>query len=375
MSAPTIRACRVMPSLSTAFGGPVASSIELCQALRRKNIDFTLIAPRSELKQADASGLDVRSMRGLQVGKSEFLGVFSPPAILWTLRHRKSFDVWHITFARSAFTLSLGWLLMLTRTPYVLSTHGMCRPWTGWKRLIDWLLVGPVLRHAQAVMVLNAEEARQLKRLDRDKLAIVPNLVADVASDDPGTTAPVATPRPWVLFAARLHPRKNVSAFVEMCRILVDDYQFQGSCLVVGPDEGDLGLLKNLPTDRWAQQLTYLGELAHHELVALMRQCDLFVQPAFDEPFGRTIFEAMSVGLPCIIARSAAYAEELAAAGAVSVSREDGRQLAAAVVTLLADDAARLAQVQAARNFLQRRLDPNRITDQVHQIYAAAMNG
>jgi teichuronic acid biosynthesis glycosyltransferase TuaC len=93
---------------------------------------------------------------------------------------------------------------------------------------------------------------------------------------------------------------------------------------------GQLGL-----TDR----VRFAGQLANDEAVARIAECDLFVMPGVEEPFGVAYVEAMAAGLPAIGSRGEGGPEDIAAAGEgmVLVQPDDVPGLAAAIERLCSD--------------------------------------
>lgn len=82
------------------------------------------------------------------------------------------------------------------------------------------------------------------------------------------------------------------------------------------------------------------------ELIALYNLADLFIYPSWYEGFGLPILEAMACGTP-VIGSSRGSIPEIVGDGGEITGAEDHRAIAAAITTLLGDDA-RHAQLRAA---------------------------
>jgi glycosyltransferase involved in cell wall biosynthesis len=83
----------------------------------------------------------------------------------------------------------------------------------------------------------------------------------------------------------------------------------------------------------------FLGQLPNEQAVAHMANCDLFVMPGVEEPFGVAFVEAMAAGVPAIGGRGEGGPEDIAAAGEgmVLVAPGDVGELAAELERLCSD--------------------------------------
>lgn len=135
-------------------------------------------------------------------------------------------------------------------------------------------------------------------------------------------------PERYVLYLGTVEPRKNVAglvrAFGEYCRRYPEKCQ-NLSLAIAGMkgwkyepvfkeiektnDELEL-LLKRRP-------IRYLGYVTIEEKWALMRYAACFVFPSFDEGFGLSVLEAMSVGTPVIVGSGGALPEVVGEAGII----------------------------------------------------------
>jgi alpha-1,3-rhamnosyl/mannosyltransferase len=97
----------------------------------------------------------------------------------------------------------------------------------------------------------------------------------------------------------------------------------------------------------------------------------MLIQPSFEEGFGLTVLEAMSVGVPVVAARRGSLPDVLGGAGLL-VDPEDPNDIACAIRRLLADDAhaAQCAAAGIARAATFRWETTARL---VYQTYAQAM--
>ncbi len=95
----------------------------------------------------------------------------------------------------------------------------------------------------------------------------------------------------------------------------------------------------------------FLGSYRNEELPALLRDCDLFALPSWDEAFGVVYLEALACGVP-VVAADDGGAPEIVTDGADGylVPPRDDAALAEAIARFAAlDDGARTAMRSAAR--------------------------
>jgi glycosyltransferase involved in cell wall biosynthesis len=196
---------------------------------------------------------------------------------------------------------------------------------------------------ADAVLVPSAYTAGEVERLlelPRERMTICP------------AGAPDWTPRPavpkdgYVLFFGTLEPRKNIGG-------LLDAWEQ----LLTGPRLPEL-VLAGRATDEaapWLERISrppLLGTVRHVGYVndgdrrALYEGARLLVHPSFDEGFGMTVLEAMSLGVPVVASDRGSLPEVLGGAGLL-VDPDRPADIADAIARLLGEDG--LAESCAAK--------------------------
>jgi glycosyltransferase involved in cell wall biosynthesis len=112
--------------------------------------------------------------------------------------------------------------------------------------------------------------------------------------------------RPYVLFAASLHPRKNLKAVRSAVEGLAHRGFPHALALVVAPapdraDSSDLAneALAELPG--FPGRLVHFEEPTDEELGALMAGAEAVCQPSTSEGFGLTVLEAMATGAAVVV--------------------------------------------------------------------------
>jgi phosphatidyl-myo-inositol dimannoside synthase len=117
-----------------------------------------------------------------------------------------------------------------------------------------------------------------------------------------------------------------------------------------------------------ADAVRFEGVVGDERLAALYREAALFVMPSANEGFGLVYVEAMSAGVPCIVATGAA--EEIVEHGAtgVVVSPGDGAALERAVICLLTSPAERERMGAAAAEAARRRFSAAAFAQRIYNL-------
>jgi glycosyltransferase involved in cell wall biosynthesis len=228
-------------------------------------------------------------------------------------------------------------------------------------------------RRADRIIVPSAFTAGDVeRRLDvpRDRIAVCP----------PG--APAWTPRAaapadgYVLFFGTLEPRKNVGGLLDAYERLVAGPAEAGrhvpDLVLAGKATGEarawLDRLERPPLKGRARHIGYVDPAKRR---ALYEGARLLVLPSFEEGFGITVLEAMTLGVPVVAADRGALPELLGDAGLL-VDPERPVAIADAVSRLLGDAA--LAAACAARGLARaREFRWDRTARQVYGVYQQAI--
>ncbi len=199
---------------------------------------------------------------------------------------------------------------------------------------------------ADRIMVPSRFTAGEVERqlgVAAERLAICP----------PG--APQWTPRAvvpsngYVLFFGTLEPRKNIGGLLDAyTRLLTSSAQVAGNAARTGRSIPEL-ILAGRPTPdatQWLDRLNHpplkgfvrhLGYVDPEKRRALYENARLLVQPSFEEGFGMSVLEAMTLGVPVVAANRGSLPEVLGDAGPL-VDPEQPAAMADAIARILNDD-------------------------------------
>jgi glycosyltransferase involved in cell wall biosynthesis len=252
------------------------------------------------------------------------------------------------TLLLSAAILRTRRALFLQSAPERLMRHGL----TG--RFVD--------RHLDRVLCCSRFIADRARRtpVDAAKLAIVLNGVRLPAE------RPFVDRRPVRLgIVGRIVDQKQHGVLLEACVLLRQRLPEAFSLDIVGTREGPFAaeLESRIAALGLADIVRWAGFIADRD--QLYGDLDVLVAPAVDEPFGLTVPEAGSYGLPVVAARSGAF-PELIEENRTGLLFEpgDATGLAQALERLVADAALRRRLGEAARAHVGTRFTVDNMTEQ-----------
>jgi glycosyltransferase involved in cell wall biosynthesis len=239
-------------------------------------------------------------------------------------------------------------------------------------------------RRADAVLVPSAYTANEVERLfdvPRDRLAVC----APGAPDwSPRATTPTDG---YILFFGTLEPRKNVGGLLDAYERLLAASQSSiagGGQPVAGRRSIPTLVLAGRATAEaqpWLDRINrpplrgavrHVGYVDANHRRPLFEGAQLLVQPSFDEGFGMTVLEAMSVGVPVVAANRGSLPEVLAGAG-VLCDPDQPADMARAIGRLLDDQ--QLSAACSSRGLVRATAFSWRGTaDRVFETYLAAID-
>ncbi|PSN83651.1 hypothetical protein B9Q01_04040 [Candidatus Marsarchaeota G1 archaeon OSP_D] len=112
-----------------------------------------------------------------------------------------------------------------------------------------------------------------------------------------------------IIFLGRLTSQKGPRYLVEAARVALKVIEFEVVFAGSGDSEAEI---RRISQDLGIQQsVKLLGRVSDKEMKKWIVESDAYVLPAVSEPFGMTVLEAMSAGLPTIISKTTGVGEAL----------------------------------------------------------------
>jgi glycosyltransferase involved in cell wall biosynthesis len=361
-----VKIAQVIPLFSAdgRYGGPTSVAREQVAGLVERGHQVTVFAGwDGRASTGLPPGAEVKLFRTRRVLPGAALSEMIAPGLVRQLRRSLSgYDAVHVHLARDLITMPAAFAARDTGRLFVQPHGQIVADARGRSRVMDALATRRVLTGAAGVFHLTGREQRELA-------AVAPaGSVAIALRNGVGPSAiRTRTESGPVIFCARLHPRKRISAFVEMAELLTAR-GIDADYLVYGPDGGDLPwLLDKLRRD--ALPVRYAGALASGAVADALAHAGVLVLPSVDEPFPMVVLEALTVGTPVVLTDTCGIAAELAASGAAAVTDGSPTQLADAVARLVSEPSAWRQQSAAGSRAVQEGFGLSAVLDQLERSY------
>lgn len=348
-----------------AYGGPVAVAMGQVAELARRGHDIELIAGWDGVQTLEIPLSKIRLFGVQRVGPG-FIGLISLRLWRQVFIGSRNVDIFHIHMGRDPISLFSALIVTLRGIPFVAQTHGMVMPRKSWAViLLDTLITRRVLNSARRVLVLTDIEAEGIQQICRGKaeVELIPNGIR--------IPEPTVAERDMrkILFLARLHPRKRVIAFAEMCRLL-RDANIEFTAHVVGPDEGDLAaLVEFIEAFGLSSHIFYEGSVSHGQSTAWLSRSSVFVLPSVGEVFPMTVLEALAAGTAVVTTDDSGLAPTLRILDAAAVTDGSPEELADAVAKILTDEEYRTTLVRNGSHAIERHMSVGAVVAQLELSY------
>lgn len=361
-----------------SLGGPLRVAVNLMKAQAEAGHQVLLAAGAQGWGKDlpdEYDGVPVKLFSaGSLVPGTGFAGLTSPGLFSWLRKAAHTADIVHIHMSRDLVTLPAALLVQSLGLPTVLHTHGtidasdrlLAKP-------LDALMTRRALRGARRVIALTQKEVDDLLVVDPElSVASMDILRNGVPLSDLEAQQDVEGPE--VLFLARLQERKRPLVFVQAAQELAREFP-RARFTLVGPDEGQgMAVLERLSEDNADGRIRWEGSLPADQTVARMSQSQIYVLPAVEEPYGMTVIEAMTVGLPVVVLDDCGLAPEIERFGSGLVAQGDSLEaLLSPLRHLLEDQEARAAMGRAGQKFVAEYCSMDKIAEQLQEIYRKAV--
>jgi Glycosyl transferases group 1/Glycosyl transferase 4-like domain len=296
-------------SNDSAYGGPTTVAANQCNELASQGnkvslvMRHSIVPARSTMTSGVARHLFRARSAGLSLG---FAGTFAPGLVAWLCRNVRRYDVVHVHSGRDLVTLPASAMVVATRRPLVVQTHGMIDPSEKLLALLaDPVLTRPLFQHSPSILLLTDVERAGLLQEAGPRIAAhlhpLVNGVPRLRSYE-FVTASMRTCCSWPdlkcgsvrksSLAAKLHrdfPRATFSLVglalvdADIVAKLISELGAEGYC-------------------RWE------GPIPPHKVLARLLEADTLVLPSFNEPLLMSVLEAMSTGMPAVVTQSCGLA-------------------------------------------------------------------
>ncbi len=186
---------------------------------------------------------------------------------------------------------------------------------------------------------------------------------------------PALAADPYVLFLARLHPKKRLDLLLEAFRAGAPR---PFKLVIAGPDECDLWQLlaeRYLSDAAFAARVVRIGTVAGRDKVALLAAAALFALPSEHENFGNAALEALATGTPVLLSPHVDFAGPIGHAAACHRAPLDAASWAESFATLLTNDRVTEGARDAVREEIRQTYSWRRLTAELVDRYRWVLGG
>jgi glycosyltransferase involved in cell wall biosynthesis len=375
-----MKVLQVISSVSPRNGGPSRAIADIEQALTARGVDVTTVAT-----DQDGPGRRLGVRCGEAVTEPHATRWYFPVDIgfytvsfglaRWLADNVGGFDVVHVHALFSFAPVAAAWLARRARVPYVvrplgvLAHYGMTQRRPLLKKLSFALFERRLLQDAAAVQFTSRFEQNEAASLGLKCSDTLIPLGIDVAA------APARRPRapgaPFeLLFIGRIDPVKNLES------VIVALASLRSSSLAVHlkvAGEGDAGYVATLKAlaarQGIAGAIEWVGNADGERKKQLLLNASAFVLPSHSESFGIAAVEALAAGLPCIVSRQVAVADDIQGGDAGFVTGTDAASIAAGIRTMIARSDRHGVVSAAAHRLAASRFSRAMMGDQLVALY------
>ncbi|MDP6542141.1 MAG: glycosyltransferase [Phycisphaerales bacterium] len=364
-------------------GGTVRSALDFCTVLARRGHEVTWLtaddtdAPES-WKNKEPNCPSIKVFGPLQMG-----GRLSKKQIAIAAELAKEADVTHIHAMWDLSNPQVAKVCKRTKTPWVLSIHGMLDDWSmsqrKLKKVIYLATAGKILvRDTTVFHTTAAEEKRQVtKWLKHDNISVIPCIV-DLAPYQTVPNPQLAlnefgkSENPTALFLSRVHEKKSIETLIDAV-VLLKKRGTPVRLFVAGTGEQAYIDTLKLRAEKVgvSDDVIFLGMVVGDLKLSLFAMADVFVLPTQQENFGLVYPEAMLCETPVVGTKGTDIWRELEVGGAIIADRTP-IAFADAIEELVSDKELAKTRGKSGRKQMLKWLDTDTVARQCETMYEEA---
>ena len=254
------------------------------------------------------------------------------------------------------------WRPLITKAPFVITVHDLldymyrARTNNGIRRIVHSYGTRQVMQHAAKIFAVSNFTKRDVARffnIKPDKIEVVYNALDETFMRGHSTAAEQAIVRgryqvdsPFLLYAGRISPHKNVARIIESFSALKGELAKEGTypdlkLIVIGDEVSKNPDIRRAVIRSGVQHdVRFLGFVSIDVLRVFFDMAKVFVFPSLYEGFGLPPLEAMAHGTPVVASNTSALPEVVGNA-ALMVNPENVFEISRALLRVLTDQALR----------------------------------
>lgn len=293
----------------------------------------------------------------------------------WLASNVGDFDVVHVHALFSFAPGAAAWLARKAGVPYVvrplgvLAKYGMTQRRPALKKLSFALFERRLLESAAAVQFTSRFEQNGAAALGLKCNDVLIPLGIDVEAA-PRRNAPAPGAPFELLFIGRIDPIKNLEGLIAALASLHASHLAVNLKIAGEGETGYVGSLKaQAERHGVSSAIEWLGHVDGERKMQLLRNASAFTLPSHSESFGIAAVEALAAGLPCVVSRQVAIADDIADGNAGIVTETDAVSIAAGIRTLIARSDRHAAMSAAAHRLAASRFSRDMMGERLVSLY------
>jgi glycosyltransferase involved in cell wall biosynthesis len=382
-----MKVLHVIPSLSPREGGPTQALVSIERALASRGVDVQSTATdddgpgRTNGKPLGQALAENGSMRWYFAKQTDFYK-WAPSFSVWIARKVGDYDLLHIHALFSFMPVVAARVARRKGVPYVirplgtLNRYGLGERRRWLKAMSMKFIEAPILHGAAAIHFTSEAEAAQARGLGIGfKEAIIPLAVEPARAAPSHPQCAGLRAAPTLLFLSRLDPKKNLEGL--LCAMALLKAEVPSLQLLVAGDGAPayVASLKALAVSLGiSDQVTWAGYVEGEAKAAAFEAATIFVLPSFSENFGIAAAEALAAGLPCVLGKGVAIANEVTHAQAGFAVNPDARSISDALRRIITDKEELAVMSLNARQLALERFSLEAMGAGLEQLYTSILN-
>lgn len=376
-----MRILHVIPSVSPLTGGPTTALAHMVSGLKTHDVDCEVVASDDGYagpnKIAEASAL-LGAPVHLLPKKAGFY-TWTPDFADWAREHLAGYDLVHIHALFSHLPIAAGRAARLAGKRYIVTPHGIAnrhgmRHKPVRKALSFRLFDRTMLEGATLIHMTSRIEQREFEDLSITRPTKLIPLPVDLPP--PGDAEaffqghPELRDKKIALFLGRINPIKHIEALIDAIAVA----QSSDLRLVIagtGEDDYVASLKQRAIAAGVDGSILWLGFISGAEKANLLAAADCVALVSRSESFGMSALEATAAGLPIVLSKGVAIAEEIAASGFGTISPTDAEPLAQSLVDAAGQKTPKFSR--NARAWVATNFSVDDIGRQMAALYAEAL--
>ncbi len=385
-----MRVLHVIPTLSPLDGGTTVSVLDMARGQERLGAEVTIVTTtghgKGDFDRSDGEVVESEGIRTIYFHRRwPRSWKYSPSMARWLRASVHRFDVLHthslFCYPEIPAVLSAN----AEGVPVVLSPAGMHDAWSlshrGWKKWPYYQLVErKTLNKVDALHVTaESEKAGFADTPYYEKCVVIP-LGIQIDSSEPDDLHDADNlkqndGRLNLLFLARIHPKKGLPILLRSLNRLVASGMEIHLTIAGEGEEGYVAEMRALCRELAIEhRVRFAGFLEGDAKRRAFLSSDIYVLPSYQENFGISVAEAMSLGLPVVITDQVGISDEVARAGAGVVIPPDSEDALVEAVGRLSDKEYRKQLGQAGKSFAASRYSNAAQAGKILDLYRRLIN-